>query len=157
MNTRLLSIIKSEQERRNAPAVIAMNKKTGRESPYEKTGLGKLWIVLRGVKDAFNMLSRLSSLERKQILLPGKGHKHVEVEEELSAAGLTIRRFPKSGPKPNHSGRSYRFCYWFLAVLLLAPLCLKPCIHSSILKFFSFTWLYANGCRKWIRLVPGLS
>ena len=88
MNTRLLSIIKSEQERRNAPAVIAMNKKTGRESPYEKTGLGKLWIVLRGVKDAFNMLSRLSSLERKQILLPGKGHKHVEVEEEIFGIGL---------------------------------------------------------------------
>lgn len=99
MNTRLLSIIQSERERRNAPAVLEMNRKRGRESVFEKEGLGKLWIVMRGFKNAFNELLRLTSLENKSVILPTKGHKHREVENELVYAGLDPVQISKQGDR----------------------------------------------------------
>ncbi|PKD43278.1 hypothetical protein [Rhodohalobacter barkolensis] len=147
MNTRLLSIIQSERERRNAPAVLAMNKQTGRESPYEKTGFGKFWVVLRGMRNAFHLISYFNSLEAKQIIFPRKGHKYDEVENELTAAGLNSDQISKtSDHSPTFGARIVAFITVFRS--FISGNAYFNGEHA--LKYFEILFVYTALC-KWLQ------
>ena len=145
MNTRLLSIIKSEQERRNAPAVLAINEKTGRESPFEKDGLGKLWIVLRAIRTVFHVISNFSTLKGGGIILPRKGHKYDEVEEELIEAGLKKKHISKTYGEPTFSSQIYA------AKTILECLIAGIAYYNrkNAFKYFEVLFLY-TALNKWL-------
>lgn len=145
MNTRLLSIIKSEQERRNAPAVLAMKEKTGRESPYEKTGFGKLWIVLRGIRTSFHLASYYDSIEQNLIIFPRNGHKYDEVEQELTAAGLKTGHISKTDGAPSLANRLIAFISVVKCLVEGYSYYRKP----NAFKFFEVLFLYTV-LNKWL-------
>jgi hypothetical protein len=146
VNTRLLSIIQSEQERRNAPAVLAMNKQTGGESVYDKTGFGKLWIVLRGVRNAFHVLSYYDSLKEKQVIFPRNGHKYDEVEDELLDAGIDSGQISRFGDQPP-SFRSRISALFTVLRSFTTGYSLYKSGHTF--KYFEILLLYTALC-KWL-------
>ena len=89
LNTRLLAIIKSEQERRDAPAVQTVKKKRSTKDAAND-GILTLKTVASSAKSAFKILNTLNSIKIKQhsLIVPGKGHKNEEMMDELLDAGL---------------------------------------------------------------------
>ena len=145
LNITLLSIIQSERERRNAPAVLASNKEKGRHSVYDKQGLGKIWIVLRGVKDTFNMISRLDSMKETAIMLPGNNHKYVEVEEELIEAGIKPGQISIIGEQPA-SIWTKLLTLFLIASRFNVIVSLFRVEHAF--KYFEILFLYSVLCKR---------
>lgn len=124
---------------------MAMNKKTGRESPFEKDGFGKLWIVLRGIRTAFHIISHYSTLKGGSIVLPRKGHKYDEVEEELLDAGLKSKDFSKTYGEPAFTSRIVA-AKTILKCLRFGSACFKK---NNAFMYFEVLFVY-KAINKWL-------
>lgn len=97
MNIEILALIRSENERRNAPAVLAINEKRGRNKININNRLGKVKFLLSSVKNSYNGLLKIASIKENKIIIPGKGHKYDEVIEELTLSGISVQNISITG------------------------------------------------------------
>ena len=107
MDASLLRVIRAEQQRRRAPAVIALSRAAGclDSGPVELDGRAlrrfrnHVGEVFRGGKLAISF----ACLKDRPLILPGEGHKLAELSEELHEAGLSrsqigsLRQIPVFG------------------------------------------------------------
>lgn len=90
MNTNILSVVKSEVERRHAPAVLAVKQYRERQAGKNYRQLYSIREKLAVYKNTYNALCQLMRVKSKNLNLPGRGHKYDEVLRELLKVGIEI-------------------------------------------------------------------
>lgn len=134
MNTHILALIQSENERRNAPAVLTVKAKKGRYQIALDSWVQKLKYIASSVNSAYKHLCKVSQIKPGSIVIPDKGHKYEEVVTELQEAGISdneISSWDNTSPK-------------FLMRVYLIILLIK--VLFTNLKFFSskYTFKYLD-------------
>ena len=86
MITNILALIKSEQERRNAPMLIELNAKKNKENTLK--WFQAFYNIGSSIVNAYRRVIYVSSLKPGPLVIPNKGHKSEEVITELYEVGF---------------------------------------------------------------------
>lgn len=123
MQTTLLGIVRSETERRNAPAVLALQAAEAQEQAGSRQLLKWYRAVRHGLGEPLrlaSMIRAIISLHNGEIILWSRGHKSDEVAQALQKAGLSAERITYLEPVRRKALRQGRFTfilqatYWLL-------------------------------------------
>ena len=120
MNTILLGVIRSELERRNAPAVRALRSQAGNDSnpPEAHPNILRRFRNHAGeVVRAARFAITVKKLRGKRFVLPGVGHKMDEVRAELIEAGVPsadIEYLPEGGRREWRLEKAVSFWIWLI-------------------------------------------
>jgi hypothetical protein len=90
LNTNILSVVKSEVERRHAPAVVAVKKYREKQASENYRQSYSIREKLAAYKNTYNGLCQVMRVKSKNLNLPGRGNKYDEVLRELLKAGIEI-------------------------------------------------------------------
>lgn len=152
MNTVLLSIIRSEQVRRNAPAVLALNKIRAAEASIWQRWGQLLKLVPSAMRESITAQQQLLKLGWNELMLPGGGHKYEEVREELIQAGISHELGNGYNSKPIALSKRlyiavltclFVFKYW--ALLLTAT---TRDYYAVLLTYYSLSHFIASNYSK---------
>lgn len=151
MNSILLAVIGSEQERRNAPAVRALQRFSGKDDTLPEIHPKFLRRFVNHVGEVGRAARLAMALKRyggKKIALPGKGHKFEEVRAELVEAGVPDSEIEnicvESGAGLGLPG-SFGMAYWLVrAVVLRAFLVIRVSARAKPYGNVIFNYAYVS-------------
>ena len=152
MNSALLGAVRSERQRRNAPAVLALARE--RDSDTSANAHSTVWSRLKNHLGEIHRAAKLrvafARLEDGVFILPGRGHKLDEVRSELVEARIpasSITQLPVAGIGSVEIA-SLRF---YLAAVLMAALVrigvavrLSRATKPYMNLLFGYAWLRRN-------------
>lgn len=145
MNTILLNVIRSEAERRRAPAVQAMLRFSEQAKPIELRSVSRIRRLRNHFGEAVRTARQCAAvrlISSADIILPDTGHKLEEAREELLAAGVKPEQVQMLGERRR---RFFKIKLNISTLLLMFPIILQRClIYSRIRKNNPYSAQYFN-------------
>lgn len=157
MNTTLLNVVRSEEERRNAPAVLEMQSEIQAETQRLGPWLRNFRQIIGGLKRIYRSLQLIDSNTSGKVVLPEEGHKYREVKKELLEAGIKPTAI-FCCKRNEHSIKKKVFTWVILLKSLIRCIRIISTTHSKkyfvlILSYVCFKAVIKNRCNfksKWI-------
>ena len=149
LDSALLGVVRSERERRSAPAVVALSRTRNPIRRAEKRGgaVDRLRNHIGAIHRAAKLSLGFQNLADGLFILPGSGHKIDEVRAELVHAGISetkMSQFSTLGGESRGLLSLVRYVGAFIfagAVRLTLAARLSPASRSYLDVIFGFSWL----------------